>query len=88
MAVAKGLNTNSASPLTAVRRPAKGLRGDPEASVATSPMAVDAIVREAYGRIYLGSTTNAIVQEYMREYDRHIYKAPEATVEAMTGVDL
>ena len=48
----KELGAKRANPLIAVERTSKGPKGQPKNSFATDPKEIDAIIREAYGRIY------------------------------------
>ena len=88
--LARDMSSNFAAPMTAVRRCERGPNGEAKGTVATQPREVDSIVRKIYGKIYAGNSNNQakLAKDYMREYDRYIYKAPEATMEDMTGDDL
>ena len=76
-----------AAPLVSVKRTEKGPQGQARGTIATRPAEVDAIIRKAYGEIYKGNVEGheECVKEYIEEYDRFIFKAPEATIEPLTG---
>ena len=56
--------------LIALRRAVTGPRGPPKDSVAADPEEVDALVRAAYGTIYVGNVKDQekLKEEYFQEY--------------------
>ena len=55
-AICRNLGNRNAAPLTALRRPKQGAKGQPKGSIATAPKEVDNIIRDVYGKIYRGNT--------------------------------
>ena len=88
--LAKELGTKGASPMTAVKRPKRGPEGQAKGTVATNPKEVDAIVRDAYGRIYAGNIKDGkeMTSRYLRTYGKSYYKAKKTQAESPTGPEL
>ena len=67
-----------ATPLAALRRNARGARGQPPGAITTDPKEVDEIIRETYGGIFAGNVKEGkmkkMVGDYMGKYKNHIYK--------------
>ena len=84
----KKLNSKGAPPLIAVTRLERGPQGQAAGTVATAPQEVDAIIRKAYGKIYKGNSSDqqALMEKYFKDYDKFIFKMPEAEVEDITGM--
>ena len=86
----KKLNNKGAPPLIAVTRLDKGPQGQAVGHVATAPQEVDAIIRKAYGKIYKGNSIDqqATMEKYFKDYDKYIFRMPEAEVDDITGNDV
>ena len=67
-----------------------GPQGQAVGTVATAPQEVDAIIRKAYGKIYKGNSSDqqATMEKYFEDYDKYVFKMPEAEVEDITGNDV
>ena len=67
--ICRNLGSRNAAPLTALRRPKQGEKGQPKGTIATAPREVDKIIREAYGRIYKGNTEDPekTTAEYLKK---------------------
>ena len=61
-------------PLEAVRRQKTGPEGQAKGTVTVNPAEVDEVIREAYGKIYKGNSTDQekLVQLYAEKYDKHL----------------
>ena len=83
----KKLNVGGAPPLIAVARLEKGPQGQAIGTIATAPQEVDAIIRKAYGEKYKGNCIDqqALLEKYLNEYDKYIFKMPQAEVDDITG---
>ena len=89
----KQMKEDSANPLIAVRRKAKGPQGQPAGTVATSPTEVDAIIRNVYGDTYKGDSRKGespeeMAEKYIEEYKEFIFQEQEASIEEITGEDV
>jgi hypothetical protein len=85
----KSMNDTESTPMIAARR-RRGPRGQQKETITPDLKEVDAICREVYGEIYKGNTRDPehTASRHMEMYDKYIYKAKRATMEALTGRDL
>ena len=83
-------NRTKAKALIALRRTARGPRGQPKGSVTTDPDELDSIIREAYGKIYDGNAKDqeGLKEAYLKDYKQYIFTTKEAEAEQLTGRDL
>ena len=79
-----------AAPLVAVKRLKAGPKGHAKGTIATSPKEVDSILRQVLGMIYDGNVKDPkkTARDYMRNYDRYIFKQKAAKISPMRGEDL
>ncbi len=74
--------------MAARRRKAKGPRGQAPGTITTDPNEVDAIIREAYGKIYAGNVkkmdVHKLIDDYMYNYKKYISKTTEMDLEDIT----
>ena len=76
--------------MSAARRKERGPEGQAPGTVATEPGEVDSIATKIYNAIFKGNVTDqaAKAKRYMEKYSQYIFKAEEASMEALTGKDL
>ena len=84
------MKSDAAKPMIALKRRRVGARGQKKGSVTTKPTEIDEIIQETYGEIYKGNVANPrrMTKRYMKEYNKYIHKAQQATIEPITGEDL
>ena len=75
----KTLKEYAANPLVALRRKVKGTRGQAVGTITTDPEEADAIVRQAYGKIYVGNVKDidAMAKRYFHNYGQYIFRCEE-----------
>ena len=83
------MQRETARPMIALRRK-KGPRGQRKGTITTTPQEIDEIIQQAYGEIYKGNVEepDKMMEKYIEEYDKNIFKAKQATIEPITGKDL
>ena len=86
----KEIGPKGANPLVALKRPSKGPNGQPKNSVTTKRMEIDAIIREACGKIYVGNSEDGEKLEklYFDNYGEFVFKTQAAEAEPLQAEDL
>ena len=76
--------------LLAATRPRQSKQGHLTGTIAAEPGEVDETVREQYGRICAGNSSehDELVRNYCDKCGRYMYRAEEPTMEPLTGDDL
>lgn len=81
-----------ATPLAALSRTAIGPRGQPPGTTTTNPKEVVGVIREAHGEMYTGSIKEGkvqkIVDDYMENTKKYIYKSKEDELEDIMAEDV